>query len=136
MITANSIIEKIVFDVTIDGETFKGVTLDYTPEQGWCLRASDIHYEENDSWCMFEVGGETYDCQFFGEDDSFAYADNINTYDDDLAMQIPIHAQLCLMELEDNGCYSHTDTWLYTPEVKFENVQIHTNDGVENIEIH
>lgn len=134
MVKASSIILKITFDAIIEGVLHKGIELDYTPTEDWCLPLVDIHHEDNDSWNTFEVGGEVYDCQFFGIDDSLAYDDE-DRYSRKLAMKIPVQYQLNLMEKDENGYYNHTDTWLYedVDEVRFFNIQIHTTDGIVNL---
>lgn len=135
MIKPSSMILKITFDAIIEGVLYENIELNYTPDEaditnGWCLSLEDLHQEDNDSWCMFQAGNDTYDCQFFGIDDSLAYDEVTDEYSPKLALKIPLSYQLNLMERNDVDCYEHTDTWLYENEAKFINIQIHTKDGI------
>lgn len=114
------VIKSITFDVTIDGTTHKGISIDYEYdlEQEWSLTWEDIHMEDNDSWCLAKVGDDVFDFQIFGNDES-------------LGMDAVLQMQGCLMELDgcsEAECYSHTDDWIY--DECFSNVQVTTMDGI------
>lgn len=69
-IDRKAIVEKIMFNIEIDGKKYKDVCINYDKSDK--LTLEDIHYEDNDSWHLVEIGGVTYDFQIYGDDDSKA----------------------------------------------------------------
>lgn len=69
-IDRKAIVEKIMFNIEIDGKKHRDVCIEYGKKDK--LTLGDIHYEDNDSWHIVEIGGKTYDFQIYGDDDSIA----------------------------------------------------------------
>jgi hypothetical protein len=111
------VIKSITFDVTIEGITYKGISIEYDLEEEWELTWEDIHMEDNDSWCLAEVGENIFDFQIFGNDES-------------LGMDAVLQMQGCLMERDEyteEECYVHSDYWIY--DECFSNVQVTTQNS-------
>ena len=95
---ATDVIQKIIFDATIDGVTYKDNECVYENDDDWSLTYEELHYEDNDSWCIVEIGGNVYDAQFYGDDE-------------EKGLRSVLGGQLCLMEKDTDGYYIHTDIW-------------------------
>ena len=67
---SNAIIQSITFNIDIGGKKYKNVSVKYDKKDK--LTLGDIHYEDNDSWHLVEIGDKTYDFQIYGDDDSIA----------------------------------------------------------------
>lgn len=116
-------VERIIFNVEIEGKKYKDICVKYSKEDNITL--GDIHYEDNDSWKLINIGDKTYDFQIYGNDDSIAESNP------DRILKSRLSIQLFQMRKTDDGYLEHT-SHIYgnlDKSAKITYVRIDTNKG-------
>lgn len=116
-------VERIIFNIEIEGKKYKDICVKYSKEDNITL--GDIHYEDNDSWKLINIGDKTYDFQIYGDDDSIAESNP------DRILKSRLSIQLFEMRKTDDGCLEHTSC-IYgslDKSAKITYVRIDTNKG-------
>lgn len=127
-IGVDSVIEKITFNIEFSGKKYNDVCIEYDKKDR--LTLGDIHYEDNDSWHLVEIGGITYDFQIYGDDDSKASKSTEGILNTRLSVQ------LYEMYL-DKGELCHSSNIISTIDgtAKITNMRIYTNHGIKSVKV-
>ena len=127
-IGVNSVIEKITFNIEFAGKKYKDVCIEYDRKDR--LTLGDIHYEDNDSWHLVEIGGITYDFQIYGDDDGMLYNNGKKHPDNILRTRLSI--QLFKMYRQNGELYHSSDILCSIDKsAKITYVRIDTNKGTK-----
>jgi hypothetical protein len=116
-------VERIIFNVEIEGKKYKDICVKYSKEDNITL--GDIHHEDNDSWKLINIGDKTYDFQIYGDDNSIAESNP------DRILKSRLSIQLFEMRKTDDGHLEHT-SHIYCnldKSAKITYVRIDTNKG-------
>lgn len=125
-IDRRALIEKICFNIEIDGIKYKDVCIKYDKKDR--LTLEDIHYEDNNSWHLVKIGDATYDFQIYGDDDGMLYKNGKKNPDNILRTRLSIQ----LYEMYENqGELWHSSNILCNLDksAKITYVRIDTNKG-------